>query len=206
MRATADIYGSCEGDAGQYARGYLSDLAVLFETIDIDSVARFIDRLDRARLEGQTIFLAGNGGSAATASHMGNDLLNLAHKCPGFAPPFQVVALTDNMPAFSAIANDDGYDQVFVRQLTPLFRPGDVVVSISASGSSPNLLEAAFAAREQEGICLGLLGFDGGQLLDVCDESILIRTEKGEYGFVEDTHLVMNHLITSWFHQHYRDD
>lgn len=202
MTATPSIYRQSRGEPCQFVRGYLDQLAVILAAVDCDAVATCIARLDAARREGRTVFVAGNGGSAATASHIANDLLNLTYKCPGAVPGFRVVALTDNMAVFSAIANDDGYDQVFVRQLAALHRSGDVLVSVSASGNSPNLLVAAQWTRDHGGVNVGLLGFDGGQLLGLCDVAVLIRTDRGEYGFVEDTHMVMDHVITSWFQQH----
>jgi len=202
MSSVASIYQRSPGDVRAFARGYVEQLAITLSALDFDAVMRCIDRLDRARREERTVFVIGNGGSASTASHMANDLLSLTNKCGNVSPAFRIVALTDNMALFSAIANDDGYEHVFVRQLATLFRSGDMLISISASGNSPNLLEAARWVRANAGTNIGLLGFDGGALLKLCDDAIVVRTVQGEYGFVEDAHLVMDHLMTNWFQQH----
>jgi len=202
MTAAASIYQRANGDPRAFSAAYFTHLAGVLGQLDLSSVADVFERLDQARRDGRTVFVVGNGGSAATASHMANDLLNMTYKVPGVTPAFRIIALTDNMAVFSAIANDDGYDQVFVRQLATLFKPGDVLISISASGNSPNLLTAARWVREQGGINLGLLGFDGGQLLPLCDSAVVVRTPAGDYGFVEDAHMIMDHVITNWFQQH----
>jgi len=202
MTGSASLYQRTEGDPQAFAAGYLAYLADVLARLDLSTVAQAFERLDHARRQGQTIFIIGNGGSAATASHMANDLLNMTYKVPGVVPAFRVMALTDNMAVFSAIANDDGYDQVFVRQLATLFRTGDVLVSISASGNSPNLVAAARWAQAHGGINVGLLGFDGGVLLPLCDTAVVVKTPPGDYGIVEDAHMIMDHVITGWFQQH----
>lgn len=201
MTAVAAAYGRSKGSAREFAGEYFGALASLTGQLDLDAIADVIEQLDRARQEGRMIFVIGNGGSAATASHIANDLLNLTYKT-GATPPFRIVALTDNMAVFSAIANDDGYEQVFVRQLAPLFQRGDVLVSITASGNSPNILAAARWVRSHGGTHIGFLGFDGGAALAECDAAVVVRTVKGDYGLVEDVHMILDHVITSWFQQH----
>jgi D-sedoheptulose 7-phosphate isomerase len=112
--------------------------------------------------------------------------------------PFRVFALTDNASVMSAIANDDGYENVFVNQLKVHYRDGDMLVAISASGNSQNVIAAAQWVNKRKGKVTGLIGFDGGRLKDVCDVIIHVKTSQGEYGPVEDIHLIFDHLISSW--------
>jgi D-sedoheptulose 7-phosphate isomerase len=157
-----------------------------------------VEVLDAARERGSTIFLIGNGGSAATASHMANDIGLDVLKKSGDARAFRVLSLTDSVPMLTAIANDEGYENVFLRQLRILYRPGDVLVAISASGNSPNVVAAAEWVRKEGGAVLGLTGFDGGRLRGLCDVAIHVETPKGAYGPVEDVHMIMDHLVAGY--------
>jgi D-sedoheptulose 7-phosphate isomerase len=116
---------------------------------------------------------------------------------PG-ARPFRAISLVDNQALLTAQANDEGYDSVFVAQLESLLRPGDVVLGITASGNSPNLIEAFSFARAHGAVTVGLLGFDGGRLRELSDVAVTVRTAKGEYGPVEDLHLVIDHIVTNY--------
>jgi D-sedoheptulose 7-phosphate isomerase len=142
------------------------------------------------------VFFLGNGGSAATASHFAVDL-GKGTKVRG-ARPFRALSLTDNQAFLTAQANDEGYDSAFVGQLEGLLRPGDVVVGITASGNSQNLIDAFTFARAHGATTVGLLGFDGGRLLALSDVAVVVRTPKGEYGPVEDLHLVIDHIVTNY--------
>ncbi len=141
------------------------------------------------------IYIAGNGGSAATASHWVNDL-NKATKEDG-QPAMRVMSLSDNISWLTALANDEGYERVFAGQLENFARPGDVLIVISASGNSPNLLEAVEVARRNELLTIGFLGFDGGALKDRVDDYLWLPTEKGAYGLVESGHSFLCHLLTT---------
>ena len=151
-----------------------------------------------ARELDQTVFIIGNGGSAATASHISNDLSVGVTAAGRTGKPFRVLSLTDNAAALTAIGNDFGYDDIFSAQLSVHFRQGDRLVVISASGNSPNLIKAADWVKQRGGRVLGLLGFDGGKLAPLCDVAIVAKTPKGEYGPVEDVHMILDHLIYSW--------
>lgn len=177
------------------ARTYVRGFAQLLEQLDFDAVARIIDRIDTARHDGATIYLAGNGGSAATAAHWANDLNKAAKRDD--APPIRAINLSDNVPWFSALANDEGYERVFAGQLESLARPGDVLVVISASGNSPNLVNAVSTARAQKAGSLGLLGFDGGLLRMDVDDYVLVQTPSGAYGPVETMHSLLCDVMTS---------
>lgn len=189
--------------ADAFATAYLQHLRNLLSSLDTPAITEVAEHLSRARTDGRTIFLIGNGGSAATASHMANDL-GMCHAGTD-APGFRAHALTDAVAIMTAIANDFGYEDMFVRQLEIHYRPGDVLLAISASGNSPNLLAAAAWVRARGGIVLGFLGFSGGALKDLCNSAVIARTEAGEYGPVEDIHLILDHLITLWLRRCLRE-
>jgi D-sedoheptulose 7-phosphate isomerase len=156
---------------------------------------RIVDRLRVARDTGATVFTAGNGGSAATASHWVNDLGKATRRSG--RRPFRVIGLADNISWFSALANDEGYERVFAGQLENLARPDDVLAVISASGNSPNLIRAVDHARDIGMTSIALLGFDGGQLLRRVDEAFWVPTPYGAYGLVESIHSVACDIVTS---------
>lgn len=182
--------------ASDYAKRYLTYLNGLLSSLDTDIIAKISDILDKARLDGRRIFMVGNGGSAATAYHYVNDF-GVGCLMDG-KKPFRIMALTDNVPNVTALANDTGYENIFVGQMRGLFDPKDVLVALSVSGNSPNVVKAVEYAKKVGGYTIGLVGFDGGQMLKMCDLSLLVKTEKGEYGPVEDIHLVLDHLISSY--------
>ena len=177
----------------EYPRTYVSEIAGALERLPWTEIDEVIAVLQNARLRGHQVFIFGNGGSAATASHFACDL-GKGTEVPG-TPCFRAIALTDNMSAFSAYANDCGYEQVFSRQLANLLRPGDVVIGISGSGNSANVLNAVQLARESGATTIGLVGFDGGKLKSLVDLSLHI--ENGCMEQVEDIHLMLEHLICS---------
>jgi D-sedoheptulose 7-phosphate isomerase len=175
-----------------FADGYLGYLSQVFARIDRDAIASFVAVLERARGEGATVFFCGNGGSAATASHFQNDLTRWR------TDPMKVVSLTDNVAVITALGNDYGYDRIFVMQLEPLLAEGDVVVAISASGNSPNVVKAIEFANERKATSVGLTGFDGGRLGELCEIHVHVPSARGEYGPVEDAHMVLDHLVMSY--------
>lgn len=179
----------------QIAADYLEAYAMLLRRVSLDAIERIIQRLRIARDTGAMVYIAGNGGSAATASHWVNDL-GKATKRSGRAP-IRVMSLNDNMSWLTALANDEGYERVFAGQLENFARPGDVLVVISASGNSPNLLRAVELARARGLVTIALLGFDGGTLKDQVDEHLWLPTEKGAYGLVEGGHGVLCHILTT---------
>ncbi|MCX5715878.1 MAG: SIS domain-containing protein [Candidatus Omnitrophica bacterium] len=156
-------------------------------------------QLEEARKKQNTIFIIGNGGSAVTASHMANDFA-LGSRAGGHKSQYRALSLADNTAVITAISNDCGYDKLFVEQLKVHYRAGDKLVAISASGNSQNVISAAKWVKEQGGTIIGLLGFDGGKLKGICDIAVHIETPKGEYGPVEDIHMIIDHLIYTWLH------
>lgn len=177
-----------------FARRYIEHLSAILRDLDFEAVGRVIDLFRQARARGATIFFLGNGGSAATASHFANDFGVCAS--PDGHTPLRSVSLAGNMAFITCLANDFGYEQVFARQLRNLMRPGDVVVGISASGNSPNAVEALRYARDNGGIPVAIVGFDGGKMRCLADHVIHVQTGTGDYGPVEDSHLVLDHLMS----------
>lgn len=177
------------------ASAYVASLTDALQRLDLDSILRIVARLRAARDAGALVFTAGNGGSAATASHWVNDLAKATRRSG--RRPFRMIGLADNISWFSALANDEGYDRVFAGQLENLAQPGDVLMVISASGKSPNLVRAVDHARASQMTSIALVGFDGGALLNRADESFWIPTAQGAYGLVESVHSVVCDIITS---------
>lgn len=154
--------------------------------------AMALDVLDAARRNGRRVYTLGNGGSAATAAHMACDLSKGAGCCP--ATRLRAQCLTDAVPTLSAWANDAGYEHAVAAQLAVLVEPGDVVVAISVSGRSPNVLAALRSAADAGATTLALLGTDGGEALGLADVALHVRGE--DYGVVETAHLGIAHALT----------
>jgi len=175
----------------QNIKAYLDSAITTIEKLPCEEIASAIAVLTWARMNDKQVFVMGNGGSAATASHFACDLAKgtLAHD----RPRFRVIALTDSMPLFSALANDFGFEHVFSEQLASLVREGDVVLAISGSGNSVNVVNAVKHARQAHATTIGLLGFDGGVLKDLVDICILVSNDS--YEQVEDLHLMLGHLM-----------
>jgi D-sedoheptulose 7-phosphate isomerase len=179
-----------------YYHSYVDYLHKLLSQLDGKTVDEVANVFLEARKNGKTIYFVGNGGSASTASHFCQDLAQLGNKakCEGF----RVLSLTDNVSYITAAGNDYGYESIFTRQMEFLFNEGDVLVAISASGNSPNVVNATKLAQERGGVAVALVGFDGGELGKLADHSIRLQTPKGEYGPVEDAHMILDHIITTY--------
>lgn len=182
-------------DASAFASSYLNYLGEVLKAIDVKEIACFVQTLLDARERGATVFFIGNGGSAATASHFANDL---SIGTNSYEKPFRVISLTDNQAIITAIGNDFGYQDIFVRQLQLLGKAGDVVVAISASGNSPNLLTAFEYAQKTKIKTVALTAFDGGKMKAMADEGIHVPTAPNEYGPAEDAHMVLDHLVGAY--------
>ncbi|MFF0223188.1 SIS domain-containing protein [Streptomyces sp. NPDC004629] len=170
---------------------YLTALVDAARGLDVDDVTAAVDRIAAARARGATVFVAGNGGSAATASHMACDLAKTA--TPGLSAGLRVVPLLDTS-VLTAWANDVSYEAVFAAQLATQARAGDLLVAISASGNSPNIVQALTTARAHRVETVALVGFDGGTARSLAD--VVITVPADHYGVVEDMHLAVNHMIT----------
>lgn len=170
---------------------YVTELQQSINQLPKDRIVKVIDLLHSARLAGRQIFIMGNGGSASTATHFVCDLAKNTRKV-GW-PHYKVIGLSDNMAIFSAYANDEGYENVFAQQLANLVMPEDIVIGISASGHSKNVLNAITLAKSQNATTIGFTGFDGGRLSSMVDINIHVNSNVIEH--VEDIHLVLEHMI-----------
>jgi D-sedoheptulose 7-phosphate isomerase len=189
------LFGESNGLA-EYAGRYALYLGNLLADLDCEAIARVGQILEDARRANRTIFILGNGGSASTASHFANDL-GLGPRHNG-GKAYRAISLADNVAFLTAAGNDIGYDLIFVEQLKTLMQPGDVVIAISASGNSPNVVRAVEYAKKRGGVTIGLTGFDGGTLRKIASENIHIGTPHGDYAPVEDIHLILGHLVASY--------
>jgi D-sedoheptulose 7-phosphate isomerase len=186
---------SSSNSISDYSKSYLEHLTTVLNGISLAAIDNFVKILLEARERGSSIFFIGNGGSAATASHFANDIAIGSRE---YDKPFRVISLCDNQAVITAIANDDGYEKIFSQQLKVLLKKQDVVVSISASGNSPNLIHAINTAKTMEAISVGISAFDGGKMKELVDLSLHVPTEKGEYGPAEDAHMVLDHLVSNY--------
>jgi len=182
-----------------FIQNYTQNLITLLQSIDKNSIEQIINILEQSQKDNSKIYIIGNGGSAATASHMVNDLgVGLKRRN---IRKFNVISLADNTPVCSAIANDIGYKNVFYMQLKETIMPNDILIAISCSGDSPNILKAVGYAKDIGSKIVGLTGFGGGELKNLSDISFHIDTQSGEYGLVEDMHMILDHIIYSYFIQ-----
>jgi len=172
---------------------YITTLQQTMDQLPQTLIAEVIGILQRARLQGNQVFILGNGGSASTASHFVCDLAKNTRRVD--LPHFRVIGLTDNMAIFSAYANDDGYENVFSLQLANLIRPDDIVIAISASGNSKNVLQAIEEAKKHSVTTIGFTGFDGGHLGQMVHINIHVKSNIIEH--VEDIHLMLEHMIVT---------
>ena len=182
-----------------FAKKYITYLNNLLIKIDLKKIKKLEEILLKARKQNKNIFVIGNGGSAATASTMANDLGFDILKKTGTNKPFKLFALTDSTPVITAISNDTGYEKIFLNQLKIHFKKGDVAIIISASGNSKNLILANKWIQKMKGTTFSMLGFDGGLLKKISNDYILIKSAKNDYGPVEDSHLIINHILAHWF-------
>ena len=178
-----------------YSKSYIDYLTSVLNSIALSEIEKFVEVLLEARERGSSIYFIGNGGSAATASHFANDI---AIGTRTSEKPFRAISLCDNQAVITAIANDDGYEEIFSQQLQVLLKNQDVVIGISASGNSPNLLKAIDTSKKLSAITVGISAFDGGKMREMVDVSLHVPTEKGEYGPAEDAHMILDHLVSSY--------
>jgi D-sedoheptulose 7-phosphate isomerase len=172
---------------------YVSEVSVTLEYLPVNSIARSVARLSEARLKAKKVYLFGNGGSAATASHFACDL-NKGAICKG-RPMMKAFALTDNVSGLSAWANDTDYNNIFAAQLTNFIEAGDVAIGISGSGDSINVINGVTIAKRRGATTIGLIGFDGGKLKDYVDIGVIVPSHNIRQ--VEDIHLLLAHVVTT---------
>ncbi|WP_406363785.1 SIS domain-containing protein (plasmid) [Streptomyces sp. NBC_00715] len=171
---------------------YAADLQSSLNALSLEHVRQVADLCASAYYDDCVIYTCGNGGSAATASHLAVDL-SKATRYPG-AAPVRALSLADQVPALTAWANDHSYDTVFSSQLEALGRPGDLLVVLSASGNSPNVLEALRQARKLAMRTVGLLGASGGQAAELCD--VWVAAPAHDIEQQEDIHMSLAHMLT----------
>jgi len=177
-----------------FTKQYISKLVDTLKKSDLKAISKIVDALDNAKGK---IYIIGNGGSAATASHMVNDL-GAGLRRRGIKS-FDVESLSDNTPVCSALANDIGYKNIFYMQLKDRLKPEDILIAISCSGNSKNITKAVKYAKKIGSKIIGITGFDGGKLKKRSDINFHVETDAGEYGIVEDMHMVLNHIIYSYY-------
>jgi D-sedoheptulose 7-phosphate isomerase len=187
-----------------FASNYFNKLHQLLKAVDPAVFDRIVEQLERTRKAGSVIYLIGNGGSASIASHMANDM-GVGIRRDG-VEPLKILSLTDNVSTISALGNDMGYDSIFTEQLRPILHKDDLLIAMSVSGNSPNIIKAVEFARNLGVVTIGWSGFDGGQLKGLCDISFHIENEKGYYGPPEDAFMILDHLIYTYYKfEHYKD-
>src|SRR6516165_290164 len=174
---------------------YKADVLRAIETIELEKVGQAIDILVKAREEDRRIFVCGNGGSASTASHFACDMVKGASF--NRASRFRIMALTDSLPTITAYSNDVSYDCVFVEQLKNFAEPGDVVMAISGSGNSPNVLRAIEYANSIGCRTIALSGRNGGKLGPLAE--LNIQASNPHMGRIEDMHMIVMHMICYYF-------
>lgn len=174
-------------------REYLDLVSQALAELPEEKIQDVIDTLKAAHEEGRQVFFLGNGGSAATATHIAEDLQKGIKEVSG--KRFKVLSLTDNTPLICAWANDNGYDCIFAEQLDSFLEPGDVVVGISGSGNSPNVIKAIEKANEMGAITIGWSGFQGGKLAQVAQKPLVVKSDNMQR--IEDVHMVLGHLVFS---------
>ena len=179
-------------DTKGFIKNYFEYNSSIMQSLDYSALEKFVDLILSSREKNQTIFFVGNGGSASTATHFVNDITLGSRQ---FEDPFRCISLCDNQACITAIGNDDGYENIFLQQLQTLFKPGDILVAISASGNSQNLLDAADWIKTKDGYMVGLTSFDGGILKEKSDLNIHVPAVKGEYGPAEDIHMMICGLV-----------
>ena len=187
--------------AGEFAKDYIKGLKDVLDRIPLGPVDEIIQAIELAQNERRQVFVIGNGGSAATASHMMNDLCKgtLGHKGDAPWPRLRVIALTDNVSLMTAWANDTDYNHIFSEPLKNLAQHGDLLIAISASGNSLNILAAVDAAKQIGVKVIGLTGFGGGKLAKLAEISFVVPSDG--YGPVEDVHMILDHIITGYLYE-----
>jgi D-sedoheptulose 7-phosphate isomerase len=171
---------------------YFSELEQMVQAISLPHLETILHMLEEAYRNGHRIFIMGNGGSAATASHFALDLAKNTIM-PGI-PRLKAISLTDHVPLITAWSNDIAYEHIFSEQLANMIEPGDVTIGISTSGNSPNVINALNLAKQYRASTIGLLGAKGGKIKDMVDAYILVPGQNIEQE--EDGHMILAHVIT----------
>jgi len=183
----------------EFYKNYADGIYRILSTMDVASVEELVKDILAARAEKRNIFVFGNGGSASSASHMANDFSKQRFEDEKYL--FRIMSLNDNISCLTATANDFGYEYIFVNQLKTSLRSGDLVIGISSSGNSPNITRAIRYANEKGCTTYGIVGFNGGELKKNAAKSVYIPTKVGQYGYMEDVTLIINHMISIYVYE-----
>jgi D-sedoheptulose 7-phosphate isomerase len=171
---------------------YLTELEQMLRDVSQAHLQDILSLLEETYRNGHRIFIMGNGGSAATASHFALDLAKNTIM-PG-APRLKAISLTDHVPLITAWSNDTAYEHIFEEQLANMIEPGDLVIGISTSGNSPNVINALNLAKKSRAATVGLLGAEGGRIKNIVDSYVLAPGQNIEQE--EDAHMILTHIIT----------
>ena len=200
----------------EFSTQYVSYFTERIRGLSVMDIEPVVQELLKARMHGSNIFLIGNGGSASIASHFAQDLSSIGTTKAdlpaalfdgikaqlALAPvpfrPFRALSLTDNFSTISALGNDHGYEHIFTGQLKRYYHPGDMLIAISSSGNSLNIVNAVKFVKKHGGTTVGIVGFSGGAIKRLCDHCIFVNADKGAYGPVESLHLALMHLIRDY--------
>ncbi len=193
-----EMFNSCKNFI-EYKRGYLERLCQLTHSMDEESIDKVVATIKQKISAGKKIFLAGNGGSSAVLSHWVNDLV--VGNYIDSEPSIKAINLTDNQSVITALGNDEGYESIFVGQLRALSEPGDLLIVMSVSGNSPNLVKAVEWGKSNGLDTIGVVGCDGGRLKSLCDVVVHVQSTKDEYGPVEDAFGIITHMISTYLAQ-----
>ena len=180
----------------EFVNSYKDKLINLYDSIDVEMLESIVTAMITAFKNGNTLYVAGNGGSATTASHMQADFQFFVRYFTDFRP--KVVSLTDNIPLMTAISNDNSYEDVFIEQMKGMFNKGDLFLAISASGNSPNVVKAVKYAKELGGKTIAFCGFSGGKLKEISDMPLYTPNKDKDYGPIEDIHMILIHVLINF--------
>jgi len=175
----------------EFSNSYISDLKNLLDRFDHGQFEKIVDLMLSAYDREAHIFVMGNGGSGSTASHFACDINKGC--CMDLGKKFKMISLSDSIPTMLALANDVSYDAVFVEQMKNFFKPGDLVIGISGSGNSENVLQAIQYANDNDGTTIGLSGYSGGKLSEMVDVSFVADIHDMQK--TEDVHMIVVHII-----------
>jgi len=181
-----------------FSKKYINYLYNVFNSLEFQKLDKLEKELLKLRARNSTLFAIGNGGGAATSMTLANDIgFDILKKTK--KKGFKILNLSDNSSIITAIANDVGYERVFIEQLKLHFKKNDSLIVFSASGNSKNILNAAKWVKEKKGKVFSVVGFDGGKIKKYSDICLHFKSNKNEYGPVEDCQLIINHIFAHWF-------
>ncbi|MHB1376105.1 MAG: D-sedoheptulose-7-phosphate isomerase [Candidatus Humimicrobiaceae bacterium] len=179
----------------EFIHDYINSINIIMAGLDIEKISEVIVKIGEAHKNKKRIFVIGNGGSAATTNHFVCDLGKNAIKDD--ENRFQIISLSNSVSCITAYGNDVGYESIFAEQLKNLMQMEDIIICISASGNSPNIIKAVEYAKKKNGIIISLTGFKGGRLKEISDFNVNVPSDS--YEKIEDAHLIITHIIVYWF-------